>query len=176
VGREQQNLKDKHPKRFSSPDPHYNPNLAQYRFDFGIELKVSRDYNRYIELPLDTGVKAVTRFHDFKRANICVFAHFDKDATIAPYVIFLLEKILEHFDIVFVSTARGLASSELSKIKHACSVAIVRYNSGYDFGSWKAGLDFLEKQNVNFSDLLIANDSSFEPIYSISDILDAWKM
>ena len=175
LGRELQNLREKHPLAFKTVDKHFNPNLAQNRSDFAIHPKVSTDYQRYLETPLKLGVKSVTEFCALEKKDVCIFAHYDDGDSIAPYVVYLLEKIAEHFDIVFVSTAMHLKKSELAKISASCAIAIVRKNTGYDFGSWKTGLDSIDSQLETASSLLIANDSSFGPIYSLTEFLDAYK-
>jgi lipopolysaccharide biosynthesis protein len=102
--------------------------------------------------------------------DFCLFAHFDKDDKVDDYVLRYLERIRElNFSIVFVSTAR-LPPSAVDRLRSHCFDVILRENVGLDFGSWAAGL---AKHNAAIDGrLLLANDSVYGPIGSLSAAVD----
>jgi lipopolysaccharide biosynthesis protein len=102
--------------------------------------------------------------------DFCLFAHFDKDDKVDDYVLHYLKHIRElNFSIVFVSTAR-LPRPEVDRVRPHCFDVILRENIGLDFGSWAAGL---AKHDAAIDGrLLLANDSVYGPIGSLSAAVD----
>lgn len=124
-----------------------------------------------------------TPFVSKNRDKLCFFSHYDKNGIIDPYVIYYLEKLLSlGCDIVFVSTAKNLAESEIEKIKDICAQVILKENIGYDFGSWKTALGLCETLLLNYEKLLFCNDSVYAPVYDLQTLflqmqerdLDMW--
>jgi lipopolysaccharide biosynthesis protein len=102
--------------------------------------------------------------------DFCLFAHFDKDDKVDDYVLHYLKHIRElNFSIVFVSTAR-LPLSETDRVRSHCFDVILRENIGLDFGSWAAGL--AKHRAAIDGRLLLANDSVYGPIGSLSAAVD----
>ena len=102
--------------------------------------------------------------------DFCLFAHFDKDDKVDDYVLHYLKHIRElNFSIVFVSTAR-LPRSEANRARSHCFDVILRENVGLDFGSWAAG--FAKHNAAIDGRLLLANDSVYGPIGSLSAAVD----
>jgi len=101
-----------------------------------------------------------------KRAVI--FAHYDKDGIVDPYVLYYLEALKSISDhIVCVSTA-SLSQEEVKKLSASCNRVIVRENEGYDFMSYKRGLQTLEGQQ--YEEILFCNDSVYGPIFDLEPI------
>lgn len=104
----------------------------------------------------------------FKR--LCLFAHFDRDNVIDDYVVHHLARLHDlGCEIVFVSTAEGLSREQLLKIVPHTRRIIVRRNIGYDFGSWKIGMQHVDDIG-RFEKLIIANDSVYGPLQDLSNI------
>lgn len=97
-----------------------------------------------------------------------VFAHYDKNDIIDDYVIYYLSKLSEiSSEIYFVSTAT-LPLRELSKIKKICKKIILRDNVGYDFMSYKIGINEIDLER--FDNLILCNDSVYGPLYDLEKI------
>jgi lipopolysaccharide biosynthesis protein len=93
--------------------------------------------------------------------DVCLFAHFDKDARVDDYVLWYLRKIKElGFSTVFISTSL-LPQSEIERVQPYCFEVILRENSGLDFGSWSMG--FAKHCGAIHGRLLLANDSVYGP-------------
>jgi lipopolysaccharide biosynthesis protein len=102
--------------------------------------------------------------------DVCLFAHYDKDARVDEYVLRYLSKIRElNFSIVFISAAR-LSPADVERLRADCCDVILRENAGLDFGSWSAG--FAKHRAAIGGRLLLANDSVYGPIGSLDKVID----
>jgi lipopolysaccharide biosynthesis protein len=98
--------------------------------------------------------------------RLCLFAHFDPQGTVDPYVQCHLASLrAAGFDVVFVTTSPefGRAASE-DAARHTVRV-VHRQNVGLDFGSWKAGLG--DSGPVGVRQVVLANDSVYGPFRGI---------
>jgi len=119
-------------------------------------------------------------------SRVCFFAHYDKTNIISEYVVYYIRSLKDVCEkIIFVSTSNNLAKSEQEKLIPYVDHCIVKKNEGYDFGSWKSGMEYVGFDNILMYDqVIIANDSCFGPIYSLGVIFDkmsnkqcdAWSM
>ena len=79
-----------------------------------------------------------------------VFAHYDRDNHIEPYVVHYLRELKKITDsIVFVSDS-NLNNSELKKLDGIADKTIAERHGEYDFGSYKRGYLYL-KNNEAFT-------------------------
>jgi len=100
--------------------------------------------------------------------RIALFAHYDGQDQIKPYILTLLRALAEVCEeIVFVSTAR-LSDAELDKVRAFCSQAFVRENAGYDFGMWQAALALVDLADAD--EVVLTNSSVFGPVYPLAPI------
>lgn len=101
--------------------------------------------------------------------NIAIFAHYDPDNKIKDYVIYYLEQLKVISDeIIFVSTS-PLDNQEQKKIESLVTKIIIRKNIGYDFHSYKTGIENI-KDLANYNQLILCNDSCYGPLFSLKDI------
>ncbi|EPB0637164.1 rhamnan synthesis F family protein [Yersinia enterocolitica] len=104
-----------------------------------------------------------------KTNRVCIFAHYDKDNIIDPYVIYYLKKLKEaNIDVVFVSVS-NILNTEL--IKPYTINIINRDNIGYDFMSWQVGLASINDIQ-QYDELIFCNDSCYGPLYPLDHILN----
>jgi rhamnosyltransferase len=104
------------------------------------------------------------------KKRCCLFAHYDKDNIVDPYVlryIDALQPFTSHF--VFITTSQ-LDETEQSKLEQRNISVICRENVGYDFYSWKVGLESVDLSQ--FNELLQVNDSCYAPLFSFNDIFE----
>lgn len=100
-----------------------------------------------------------------------VFAHFDRDGLIDAYVHYFLSSLRPYaHTLIFVSTSAS--ENELEKLNHLCDIAITRENCGYDFMSWKIGLDYLSSIH-DFDEITFINDSIYGPLSSLEHLFNA---
>ena len=102
---------------------------------------------------------------------ICFFSSYDKESIIRKDVYYYLNELVRSgFDIVFISTSDAITDGDLKKLSECCVTIINRVNSGYDFYSWKTGLERCQDFNMHTA-LLLANDSVLGPTFSIKNII-----
>jgi lipopolysaccharide biosynthesis protein len=98
-----------------------------------------------------------------------VYAHWDRDGIVDPYVIHALQEYRAVVDrIVFVSTHCTSVSQSLSSL---VDEIIVRANEGFDFASWREGL--LRLDVPAYDEILFANSSVYGPLWPIDGCLAA---
>jgi len=102
--------------------------------------------------------------------DVCLFAHFDVGNKVDDYVLRYVSELRKlEFSVVFISAAR-LDRSDIERLLVDCCDVILRENAGLDFASWSAG--FAKHGPTIGGRLLLANDSVYGPIGSLSAALD----
>ena len=102
--------------------------------------------------------------------TLCVLAHFDKDDLIDDYVVYYLRALDElGCETIFVSTAENLNDESIRKIMPFCSKFIIKQNIGYDFASWRTGLEAVGDLS-GYQRVIIANDSVYGPLQDLRGI------
>jgi lipopolysaccharide biosynthesis protein len=102
--------------------------------------------------------------------TLCIFAHYDSEDRVDEYVLYSLQKIQElGSDIIFVSTASLMDDDCIKKLSPHCAHILVRENLGYDFGSWKIGLEHAHNLSA-YQRLILANDSVYGPLHDVRDL------
>jgi len=106
-----------------------------------------------------------------KRAAVLV--HYDRNDMVDPYVYTYLKALkpcTSH--LVFVSTAK-LDMKQLEDLKLICEKVIVRENIGYDFMSYKIGLESFDY--TSYDEVLLCNDSVYGPFYPMTQLFDSMQ-
>ncbi|WP_111640785.1 rhamnan synthesis F family protein [Marinimicrobium alkaliphilum] len=100
-----------------------------------------------------------------------IFAHYDPEGIVDPYVIALLENLRPYCRTLILVSASGSLHNE-NEISGLCSHLLVRENSGYDFGSWKEGLSTLLKEErvEGYEEVVFINDSVYGPISPLENL------
>ncbi len=109
--------------------------------------------------------------HDLKSIDRgLIYVHYDKDNEIKESDIKTLECYSSISDsIIFVSNS-NLIESELHKVKNLVDKIIIRNNKGYDFGAWSEALLQNKEELVKFDELILLNNSCFEPLFDIKEM------
>ena len=104
-----------------------------------------------------------------KLRRLCIFAHYDKDNIIDPYVVYYIKSLSKICDIIFVSDC-NLAQDELCKLNGLVIKSIAKHHGEYDFGSYKRGYIFAEKEKMlpKYEWLFLVNDSCYGPFFNIN--------
>jgi len=103
-----------------------------------------------------------------KRALI--FAHYDKENLVAPYVFVYLKALQSVVStVIFVSTSK-LSDKTKEGLKPYCHKIILRDNEGYDFMSYKVGLSHID--HTSYDEVILCNDSVYGPFYPLTDAFD----
>ncbi|MBI0413871.1 MAG: lipopolysaccharide biosynthesis protein, partial [Nitrosospira sp.] len=73
---------------------------------------------------------------------VCLFSSYDGESIVREGVYHYLRQLeMAGFDTVFISTSAAISELDLKKLEGYCIRIINRENRGYDFYSWKVGLE-----------------------------------
>lgn len=141
------------------------------------DLRYFRDLSFYLlrrervrEKPLVRYCKEGSISRDYDRP-VCFFCSYDRESTVRESVFhYLNELALAGFNIVFISSSDTVSDTDLRKLSSYCIRIISRENKGYDFYSWKTGLEKYPQYTAH-AGLLLTNDSILGPFFSITDII-----
>jgi lipopolysaccharide biosynthesis protein len=102
-----------------------------------------------------------------------LLAHYDRDGIIDPYVIAAAREYRRFADtLVLISVSTKTLPQDLSGIVDAF---IPRENAGYDFGSWRAGLQALGSP-TDFDEIICVNDSVYGPLFDLAPALESHRL
>ncbi len=104
--------------------------------------------------------------------KVAVFCHYDVAGDVSPATVQYVAALAaaQHI-VVFVSTAPELEERALEVLKTHCALILRRKNVGYDFGSWKVGLEHVPSK-ADLDSLIIANDSVLGPFAPLEPYID----
>jgi glycosyltransferase involved in cell wall biosynthesis len=103
---------------------------------------------------------------------LCLFSSYDGESIVRESVYHYLRQLeMAGFDTVFISTSSSISELDLKKLAGYCIRVINRENRGYDFFSWKVGLEQYP-QYRHHAGLLLANDSVHGPFFDFGDIIN----
>ncbi|OBI26220.1 hypothetical protein A5709_07495 [Mycobacterium sp. E1386] len=108
------------------------------------------------------------------RRTLVLFAHFDRQGVVDPYVAYYLREL--HglgATIVFVSGSPSLIPESVSPIRSLCAGIYTRRTLSLDFGSWHLAWSILRQHGWSldqFDRLVLANDSVFGPLFPIDEM------
>ena len=94
-------------------------------------------------------------------------AHYDPDGVFDAHCVAALReyrKISRH--VIVVSTSTPALPSEAN---HLVDSFVCRENSGYDFGSWRAGIETLADPAA-FDEIVCVNDSVYGPLFDLAPV------
>jgi len=109
-----------------------------------------------------------------------VFAHFDPGGQVADHVHRYLAELSRAVDVLVVVSTSDLDARARSALSQHGRL-LMRANEGYDFASWKAGLE-LVGDLARLDRVVLANDSVIGPVRGLDAVLshppaaDFWGM
>ena len=103
-----------------------------------------------------------------KRAIL--LAHYDRDGIVDPYVIAAAEAYRRFADtLVLISVSTRVLPTELHGV---VDEFIQRENVGYDFGSWRTGLEAIGTLS-QFDEIVCVNDSVYGPLFDLAPAMES---
>jgi rhamnosyltransferase len=97
-----------------------------------------------------------------------VFAHYDRQDVVDPYVYFYLKQLVSLCDRLIVVSTSALKREEITELESIGCDVITRENVGYDFMSYRAGIESINYQD--FDELVICNDSVYGPFFDLASV------
>ncbi|OBB87289.1 rhamnan synthesis F family protein [Mycobacterium sp. 852002-30065_SCH5024008] len=110
--------------------------------------------------------------------TLVLFAHFDPQGIVDPYVAHYLEALHElGATIVFVSGSPTLTPESVASIRSLCAGIYTRRTLSLDFGSWHLAWSILRHHGWSldqFDRFVVANDSVFGPLFPLQEMWDSF--
>jgi lipopolysaccharide biosynthesis protein len=108
------------------------------------------------------------------RRTLLLFAHFDPQGVVDPYVVYYLEALHRlGATIVFVSGSPSLTPESVAPIRSLCAGIYTRHTLSLDFGSWHLAWWILRERGWSldqFDRFVITNDSVYGPLFPIEEM------
>lgn len=109
--------------------------------------------------------------NDLSVRRACVFAHYDKDNIVDDYVYYYLSHLSGLAEKVVFVTVSAISDDHIDGLEKMGIEVIVRDNKGYDFFSYKLGLEKLLEDN--FDEIILCNDSVYGPFFHLKDLFES---
>ena len=100
----------------------------------------------------------------------CIFAHYDRENIVDEYVYFYLLELLTVVQKLVFVTVSDISIEDIKRLEKLNIDVIKRKNIGYDFYSYKVGIESFEFEQ--YDQLIICNESVFGPIYPLIELFD----
>jgi lipopolysaccharide biosynthesis protein len=112
------------------------------------------------------------------RRTLVLFAHFDVQGIVDPYVAYYLKALHElGATIVFVSGSPTLTPESVAPIRPYCAGIYTRRTLSLDFGSWHLAWCILRNRGWSldqFDRFVIVNDSVFGPLFPLVEMWNSF--
>ncbi|MBN8706823.1 MAG: hypothetical protein J0L62_13185 [Bacteroidetes bacterium] len=104
---------------------------------------------------------------------LILYAHFHPDATVSEHTFYTLNKLKKaKGTLCFVSSSPIQDQAVLSRLKSLCSEIVFCENIGYDFYSWKQGVNrYRNEIGSHYTEVLFINSSIIGPFYGFKTYL-----
>ena len=104
--------------------------------------------------------------------RVALFCHFDAQGAVRADVLRYLAALREAgFSIIAVSNGGALQPLAMTHLQTVCAAVLVRRNVGYDFCAWREALERFGVPRSDTELVLLANDSVYGPLHSLTPIL-----
>ena len=91
-----------------------------------------------------------------KVRRLALFIHYQADKSVSDADLYLLKELRKSSEIVVISNS-GLSRHAMKKVQTFAKEVMVRDNTGFDFGAWKAAL--AKTRLENYDELVLLNNS-----------------
>ncbi len=98
--------------------------------------------------------------------RLCLFAHFDAQGEIKPFIVHYLRQLRETCDEVVFITVSAPPAHELSKLEGLVTEVLHKDNEGYDFAMWQLAL--AGRDLSAYDEVLLTNSSVFGPLWPLA--------
>lgn len=111
--------------------------------------------------------------------SLVLFAHFDAQGIVDPYVVYYLEALKSvGATIIFVSGSPHLEPESVESIRPLCAGIFTRKTLALDFGSWHLAWMILVNHGWSldqFDRFVLANDSVYGPLFPIEEMWSSFE-
>jgi hypothetical protein len=114
-----------------------------------------------------------------KIPSLVLFAHWEATSRLSDPDIHTISLLRQSgFQVIIVSTAISSTQGHdhfWETYAHLIDGLISRNNIGFDFGSWQAGLEVLNRNTITFDELILMNNSLYAITEDISTVIEKFK-
>ena len=108
----------------------------------------------------------------FTGKRLAILAHYSQDGGLDRGFVHLGQSLAGlGFGVLVVSTATASLELLAEESESFAFGAVVRGNEGFDFQSWRRGLELARENGLNFDRLILTNGSMFGPLGPIEHVL-----
>jgi len=103
--------------------------------------------------------------------RVAIFSLYNERGIADDYVIFLLEKLHEFVERIFVVSNGELSKDSEIAIKGKCDRLIIRKNEGFDVWGYKTGIEAIGFDSLSeYDELILLNDTCYGPLFPFSEM------
>jgi rhamnosyltransferase len=105
------------------------------------------------------------------KKRLAMYVHYDPKGEVRDYVVFCLQGLSAVVSDILVIVNGMLSDGSRKKLESIKLKVIERENKDFDFGAWKAGIEYLGYDNIaEYDELILTNNSYYGPIYPFSEM------
>ena len=111
------------------------------------------------------------------RRPLLLMAQFDAEGGMRPDLIDLIRAYSRFCDVILVAATPALGDQPalLQRLRRHCVGIVVRRNVGYDFGSWRTGLNMFRDAIETSEEVILTNDSFWGPVRPLRSLFQKLK-
>ena len=108
------------------------------------------------------------------KKRLAIYVHYDPKGEVRDYVLYCLNGLKDVVSEIIVVVNGELSEDGRHKLDSAGVELHVRENKDFDFGAWKAAIEYIGYDNIaQYDELLLTNNSYYGPIYPFSEMWNA---
>ena len=170
---DQGRLRSRHAALFRRGDPLASPYLAPHTTRYTIVSTADAPGQAVGDEALSVWRR---RFQPGRRP-LLLMAQFDAKGGMRPDLIDLIRAYSRFCDVILVAATPALGDQPalLQRLRRHCVGIVVRRNVGYDFGSWRTGLNMFRDAIETSEEVILTNDSFWGPVRPLRSLFQKLK-
>lgn len=105
--------------------------------------------------------------------RLCIFAHFNARPTVAPYVLYHLERLRVDCDRLVLASNSPVSGPARQAVEDCVDRILERPNTGFDFAAWRDAL--AGEDMTGWDEVLLVNSSMIGPLRPLAPVLDEMR-
>ena len=106
-----------------------------------------------------SAITEVREFSAVTSGDVAVFVYYEPDGRLSPSACRILEALKRHSVQVLLLCSHDLSSQQQQFFENTVNAVVRRDNQGFDFGSYKDGINYINGLDIQINRLLLLNDS-----------------
>ena len=167
---DQGRLRSRHAALFRNGDPLTSPHLAPHTTRYTI-VSTADPPGQTVG---DEALSVWRRRFQVGRRPLMLIAQFDAGGEMRPDLIDLIQGYSRFCDVILIAATPALCDQTglLQRLRRQCVGIVVRRNVGYDFGSWRTGLNMFRDAVEASEEVILTNDSFWGPVRPLRSLFE----